>query len=81
MNTLSPFKKKIFKQLRETKNDSEPQKNGRKTSKVVILGDFLLKFAGKACTRKGYDVCCYPRSRLEALRHQVERFIRKKLLN
>jgi hypothetical protein len=75
MNPLPPQKKKkkqFFKQLREMKNDGEPQKHGRKTSKVVILGDFLLKFAQKACTRKGYDVCCHPRSRLEVLRHQVE---------
>jgi len=32
----------------------------------------LLKFAGKACTKKDYDVRCYPGIRLEELRHQVE---------
>lgn len=53
------------------KNGSEPQKHGRETSKVVILGNSLLKFAGQACIRKGYDVCCYPGNRLEELRHQV----------
>ena len=54
------------------KSDSEPQKHGRETSKVVMLADSLLKFGGNACTRKDYDVRCYPGIRLEELRHQVE---------
>ena len=32
----------------------------------------LLKFAGEACTRKDYDVCCYTGIRLEELQHQME---------
>jgi hypothetical protein len=35
----------LFNQLKETKDKSEPQKYGRETSDVVILGDSLLKFA------------------------------------
>lgn len=31
--------------LKEMKNKSESQEHGRETSKVVILGDSLLKFA------------------------------------
>jgi len=54
------------------KNDSEPQKHGRETSQVIILDDSLLKFAGKVCTRKDYDVRCYTGIRLEELQHQVE---------
>jgi len=49
------------------KNDSEPQKHGRETSQVIILDDSLLKFAGKVCTRKDYDVRCYTGIRLEEL--------------
>jgi hypothetical protein len=41
------------------KNDSEPQKHGRETSKMIILGESLIKFSGKACTRKGYNAHCY----------------------
>ena len=66
MNPL-PLQIQLFKQLRETKNYSEPQKHGRETLEVVILGDSLLKFAGKACTRKGYDVRCYLGIKLEEL--------------
>jgi len=43
-----------------------------KLQKWLFYGDSLLKFAGKACTRKDYDVRCYPGIRLEELRHQVE---------
>ena len=36
------------------------------------MGDSLLKFAGKACTRKDCDVRCYTAIRLEELQHQME---------
>jgi hypothetical protein len=63
----SSKKKQLFKQLRETKNDSVPHKHVRETSKVVILSDPLLKFVGKTCTKKGYDVRCYPGISLEEM--------------
>jgi hypothetical protein len=59
--------------LKEMKNKSESQEHGRETSKVIILVDSLLKFAGEACTRNGCDVCCFLGSRLEELRHLVEK--------
>ena len=39
MNPHPVQKIQLFKQLREMKNDSEPHKHVRETSKVVILCD------------------------------------------
>jgi hypothetical protein len=52
---------------KETANKSESKERGKATSKVVVLGDFLLKFAGKECKRKGYDVHCFPGIRIDEL--------------
>ena len=57
--------------LKEMKNKNESQEHGRETSKVVILGDSPLTFAGEACTRNGCDVCCFLGIRLEELRHPM----------
>jgi hypothetical protein len=59
--------------LQEAENDSESQQHGRKTSKVIIFGDSLLKFTGEACKTKGHDVHCFQGIRLEELQHQVEK--------
>lgn len=55
------------------KNKSESQEHGRETSKVVILGDFLLEFAGEACMRNGCDVRCFLGIRLEEPQHPMEK--------
>lgn len=53
------------------KKKSESQEHGKENLKAVILGDSLLKFAERACKRKGYDIRCFPEIRLEGLQHQV----------